>query len=48
MHLHPRRWRYGYAWLTLGFFAFSPIAHWVFAWFAYTSEQLAHNQPIEI
>ena len=48
MHLHPRRWRYGYAWITLGFFAFSLVGHWLFAWFAYTSEQVAHNQPIQV
>src|SRR5215204_4369621 len=48
MHLHPRRWRYGYAWITLGLFLFSFVGHWVFAWFAYTSEQLAHNQPIQV
>jgi hypothetical protein len=44
MKLHPRHWRYGYGWLTLGLFAFSLIGHWVFAWFAYSSEQIAHNQ----
>jgi hypothetical protein len=48
MHLHPRRWRYGYAWITLGFFVFSLVGHWLFAWFAYTSEQIAHNQPIQV
>ena len=48
MHLHPRRWRYGYAWLTLGLFFFSLVGCWLFAWFAYTSEQLAHNQPVQI
>jgi hypothetical protein len=46
MHLHPRRWRYGYAWITLAFFVLSLVGHWLFGWFAYTSEQVAHNQPI--
>jgi hypothetical protein len=43
------RWkRYGFAWVTLGFFVISLIGHWVFAWFAYTQEQRAHNQPIQM
>lgn len=48
MRLHPRRWRYGYGWLTLGLFTFSLVGHWVFAWLAYTNEQIAHNQPVEV
>ncbi|HEY8383684.1 MAG TPA: DUF6766 family protein [Microvirga sp.] len=40
--------RYGYAWVTLGFFLVSLIGHWVFAWFAYVSEQQAHAQPIQV
>jgi len=47
MNLHPRRWRYGYAWITLAFFVFSLAGHWLFGWFAYTSEQIAHNRPVE-
>jgi hypothetical protein len=39
---------YAYGWLTLGLFLFSLAGHWIFAWFAYTEEQRAHNQPIEI
>ena len=27
---------------------FSLVGHWLFAWFAYTSEQIAHNQPIQV
>ena len=45
---NPRRWRYGYAWITLGFFVFSLIGHWLFAWFSYANDQLAHNQPIHV
>lgn len=42
------RWhRYGFAWVTLGFFLISLIGHWVFGWFAYVSEQKALNQPPE-
>jgi len=40
--------RYGYAWVTLGFFAVSLIGHWVFGWFAFADEQTAHGQPIEV
>jgi hypothetical protein len=46
--LNPRRWRYGYAWLTLAFFAFSLFGHWIFAWFAYVQEQVVHGQPIQV
>jgi hypothetical protein len=45
--MNPRRWKYGYAWMTLAFFLISIIGHWLFGWFSYTSEQLAHNQPIQ-
>jgi hypothetical protein len=40
--------RYGYAWVTAGFFLFSLAGHWIFGWFAYVDEQRAHNQPIEV
>jgi len=38
---------YGYAWITLALFILSIIGHWVFGWFAYADEQLAHNQPLD-
>ncbi len=38
--------RYAYGWVTLGFFLISLIGHWLFGWFAYVSEQQAHNQPV--
>lgn len=38
--------RYGYGWVTLGFFLVSLAGHWLFGWFAYVSEQQAHRQPI--
>jgi hypothetical protein len=47
MRLHPRRWRYGYAWVTLGFFIISIIGHWLFGWLAYVGEQASHGQPVE-
>jgi hypothetical protein len=40
--------RYGFAWVTGGFFLVSLIGHWVFGWFAYVNEQRAHGQPLEI
>jgi hypothetical protein len=39
--------RYGFAWVTGGFFVITLAGHWLFGWFAYVNEQLAHNQPVE-
>jgi hypothetical protein len=39
---------YGYAWLTLGFFGFSILGHWLLGWFAYASEQHLHQAPIVV
>jgi len=41
-----RRNAYGYAWITLGFFAFSLLGHWLLGWLAYVSEQQEHHAPI--
>src|SRR5688500_13492808 len=38
--------RYGFAWVTGGFFIISLIGHWVFGWFAYVNDQQAHKQPV--
>jgi hypothetical protein len=38
--------RYGFAWVTLGFFLVSLAGHWIFGWFAYLDEQQAHGQPV--
>lgn len=46
--MNPRRWRYGYAWVTLGFFVISLFGQWLFGWFSYTSDQRAHNQPVQV
>ncbi len=46
--MSPARWKYGYAWITMGFFLISLVGHWLFGWFAYVSEQRAHAQPIQI
>jgi hypothetical protein len=40
--------RYGFAWVTAGFFVVSLIGHWVFGWFAYVNEQHAHSQAIQV
>jgi hypothetical protein len=36
--------RFGFFWVTAGFFVISLIGHWVFGWFAYVSEQHDHGQ----
>jgi hypothetical protein len=42
-----KKWKYGYVWVTLIFFLFSLVGHWVLAWFAFVNEQQAHHQAIE-
>jgi hypothetical protein len=39
--------RYGFAWVTGGFFVITLAGHWVFGWFAYVSEQRTHQQPVQ-
>ncbi len=41
-------YRYSFVWITAAFFLLSLAGHWVFAWFAYVDEQIAHNNPIEV
>ena len=36
--------KYGYAWITLGFFLVSLLLHWYFGWQSYASEALQHGQ----
>jgi hypothetical protein len=40
--------RYGFAWVTLAFFLFTLVGHWVFGWFSFVDEQQAHGQPVEV
>ena len=40
--------RYGYGWVTLGFFLVSLAGHWLFGWFAYLDEQRQHGMPVEL
>ena len=37
---------YSYAWVTLGFFLISLVGHWLFGWFAFVNEQLAHGESV--
>lgn len=39
---------YGYVWVTVGFFLFSLLGHWIFGWFAYVNDQAAHHQTIAV
>jgi hypothetical protein len=41
-------YKYGYIWVTLAFFLFSLIGHWVLAWFAFVADQSAHLGEIKI
>jgi len=36
--------KYGYAWITLGFFLVSLILHWFFGWRAFVDESAQHGQ----
>jgi hypothetical protein len=39
--------RYAYAWITLAFFLFSLLGHWLFGWFAFIDEQQSHGHTPE-
>jgi hypothetical protein len=40
--------RYGYFWVTGALFLITITGHWIFGWYAYVNEQVAHQQPIEV
>lgn len=42
------RKKYGFAWITLAFFVFTFIGHWLLGWFDFVSEQRSHGEPIEV
>ncbi len=48
MHRHSVWSRYGFAWVTGALFLITLSGHWIFGWFAYASEQAAHQQPVEL
>lgn len=39
--------RYGFAWVTGAFFMFTFVGHWLFGWFEYVQDQMAHGQSPE-
>jgi hypothetical protein len=39
---------YAFLWITGGFFLLSLAGHWLFGWFAFVNEQMAHQQPITV
>ena len=40
--------KYGYAWLTIAFFAISMAGHWLFGWYAFANEAADHHQQPEV
>lgn len=40
--------RYGFAWVTGGFFIVSFIGHWIFGSLAYVNDQRSHQQPVSV
>ena len=47
-HLQSIWRRYSFLWVTLALFLISLTGHFIFGWFAYAREQVAHRQPIEV
>mgnify|MGYP003584448334 CR=1 FL=1 len=39
--------KYGYAWLTIAFFAVLIVGHWLFGWYAFVNEAHDHGQATE-
>jgi hypothetical protein len=42
------RAKYGFLWVTLAFFVFSLVGHWLFAWFAHVDEQTLHGEATDV
>jgi len=40
--------KYGYLWATLILFIGSVVGHWIFAWFAFVSEQTMHGEAVVV
>ncbi|HEX8591540.1 MAG TPA: DUF6766 family protein [Candidatus Paceibacterota bacterium] len=40
--------KYSYIWVTLVLFLGSLIGHWIFAWYAFVEEQLAHGEQVQM
>lgn len=48
MHRYSIWKAYGFAWVTGALFLITLTGHWVFGWFAFVSEQQAHQQAVEV
>lgn len=40
--------KYGYAWITLGFFLVSMLLHWLFGWYAFVDEARQHGDAPQL
>ena len=40
--------KYAYAWITVAFFLFSILGHWIFGWYAFVDEARQHAQRPDI
>jgi hypothetical protein len=40
--------RYGYAWITIGFFLVSLGLHWLFGWYSFAEEARTHGEAPEL
>ena len=40
--------RYAYAWITIGFFLFSLLGHWIFGWYAFVDQAVEHGQAPQV
>lgn len=40
--------RYGFAWVTIGFFTVTIVGHWIFGWLAFADEQRDHGKAISV
>jgi hypothetical protein len=40
--------RYGYAWITVGFFLVSLGLHWLFGWYSFAEEARTHGEAPEV
>jgi hypothetical protein len=38
--------KYSFVWVTSFLFVFTLVGHWIFAWFAFVNEQLAHGETV--
>jgi len=48
MHANSIWKRYGFFWITAALFLITLSGHWIFGWYAYVNEQVAHQQPVQV